>query len=190
MIDIMSGTDTDVVSSTKKVSKAGVVVAFLCLLALAAGGTYWVNTHGKSAAVVDPQTSEEAVRAADAQWSQAAAANDVERTIAFYSDDALVMPPNGVMAKDKGAERKAWSEILGPGTNLSWTAGKIVSSKGGDMVYDVGIYTLITNPAKGKQTTDGGKYLAVWKKQADGKWKAVAATWNSDKELPGKAAKG
>lgn len=190
MIDIMSGTDTDVVSSTKKGSKAVVVVSFLCLVALAAGGTYWVNSHSKPAGVVDPQVSEEAVRAADAQWSQAAGANDVERTIAFYSDDALVMPPNGVMAKDKGAERKAWSEILAPGTNLSWTAGKVVASKDGDMVYDVGIYTLITNPAKGKQTTDGGKYLAVWKKQADGKWKAVAATWNSDKALPGKVVKG
>ena len=139
---------------------------------------------------VDQVASVDAVRAANAQWSKAAAANDIEGTIAFYSDDALVMPPNGAMAKDKGAERKAWSEILAPGTNLSWTAGKIVSSKGGDMVYDVGIYTLITTPAKGKQTTDGGKYLAVWKKQADGKWKAVAATWNSDKSLPGKVVKG
>lgn len=192
MIDIMTGNDTDVVSSSniKKGSKAGVVVAFVCLVALAAGGAYWMQSHSKPAGVVDPQDSVDAVRAADAQWSKAAAANDIERTIAFYSDDALVMPPNGVMAKDKGAERKAWSEILAPGTNLSWTAGKIVSSKGGDMVYDVGIYTLITTPAKGKQTTDGGKYLAVWKKQADGKWKAVAATWNSDKLLPGKVAKG
>ena len=149
MIDIMTGNDTDVVSSSniKKGSKAGVVVAFVCLVALAAGGAYWMQSHSKPAGVVDPQDSVDAVRAADAQWSKAAAANDIERTIAFYSDDALVMPPNGVMAKDKGAERKAWSEILAPGTNLSWTAGKIVSSKGGDMVYDVGIYTLITTLA-------------------------------------------
>jgi ketosteroid isomerase-like protein len=141
-------------------------------------------------AAVDPAASVDAVRAADAQWSKAAAANDVEGTIAFYSDDAVVLPPNVAMAMDKGAERKEWADILAPGTNLSWTAGKIESSKSGDLVYDVGIYTLITKAGKGKVTTDGGKYLAVWKKQADGKWKAVAATWNSDKALPGKAAKG
>jgi len=148
-----------------------------------------VKSHSKQAGGVDSQASEEAVRAADAQWSKAAAANDVDGTVAFYSDDALVLPPNAAMATDKGAERKEWSEILAPGTSLSWTAATVVASKDGDVVYDVGVYTLVRKAGKGKQmkqTVDGGKYLAVWKQQADGKWKAVAAEWNSDKELPGK----
>jgi ketosteroid isomerase-like protein len=34
--------------------------------------------------------------------------------------------------------------------------------------------------AQGKPVTDRGKYTEVWKKQADGKWKAVADIWNSD----------
>jgi ketosteroid isomerase-like protein len=47
---------------------------------------------------------------------------------------------------------------------------------------------MTTKPAKGKKgnpVIDNGKYLAVWKKQADGSWKAEADTWNSDKALPG-----
>jgi ketosteroid isomerase-like protein len=164
-------------------------LVFLLLVALAGGGAYWMRTHAKPAGGVDPRASEAEVRAADAQWAKAAAARDVEGTIAYYSDDAVVMPPNFAMAMDKGAERKAWSEILTPGTEVSWTAGKVEAAKSGEFVYDVGIYTVITK-SKGKQTTDGGKYLAVWKKQADGKWKAVAATWNSDKPLPGAKPKG
>jgi ketosteroid isomerase-like protein len=188
MIDLISGKDTDTgsVPNTKKDSKAGFVVTLLCLMAVAVGGGYWVRTHGQPAATaVDPAASEAAVRAVDAQWAKAAAAHDVDGTIAFYSDDAIVMPPNSPMAQDKGAERKAWAAILVPGADITWTAGKVVAAQSGELVYDVGMYTVITKASKGKpQTTDGGKYLAVWKKQADGSWKAVASTWNSDKSAP------
>jgi ketosteroid isomerase-like protein len=159
-------------------------MAFLVVIGL--GAAFWVKSHQKPVAV-DTAAAVDAVRAADAQWAKAAAAHDVEATIAYYADDAVVMPPNVAMALDKGAERKAWADILAPGAQISWTAGKIEAAKSGDVVYDVGIYTVITK-AKGKlgkQTTDGGKYLVVWKKQADGKWKAEAAEWNSDKALPG-----
>jgi ketosteroid isomerase-like protein len=158
---------------------------FLILAVLAGGGAYWMKTHSKPAGLVDPQASVDAVRATDAQWAKAAAAHDVDGTIAFYSDDAIVMPPNTPMVQDKGSERKAWAAILVPGADISWTAGKVEAAKSGELVYDVGVYTLITRASKGKpQTTDGGKYLAVWKKQADGNWKAVAGTWNSDKPTP------
>jgi ketosteroid isomerase-like protein len=39
--------------------------------------------------------------------------------------------------------------------------------------------------AQGKPVTDHGKLVEVWKKQADGKWKTVADTFNSD--LPSSA---
>ena len=32
----------------------------------------------------------------------------------------------------------------------------------------------------GKTVNDTGKYVCVWKKQADGSWKAEVDTWNSD----------
>lgn len=35
---------------------------------------------------------ERAIRELDAQWSQTAAANDLEGTISFYSDDATLLP--------------------------------------------------------------------------------------------------
>jgi ketosteroid isomerase-like protein len=162
------------------------VILVLLVAALVGGGAYWMKTHSKPANVVDPQASADAVRAADAAWARKAAAHDVEGTVSYYADDAIVMPPNVAMAMDKGAERKAWADILAPGADISWTSGKVEAAQSGELVYDVGVYTVITKATKGKpQTTDGGKYLAVWKKQADGSWKAVASEWNSDKALPG-----
>src|SRR5262249_43101930 len=37
---------------------------------------------------------EKAVRDADAEWSKAAGAKDLDKTVAFYADDATVMPPH------------------------------------------------------------------------------------------------
>ena len=44
----------------------------------------------------------------------------------------------------------------------------------------------MTNPKTKKPVTDKGKYVTVYKKQADGSWKAVADILNSDMPLPTK----
>ena len=36
---------------------------------------------------------EAAIREADAQWTKAAGSLDVDKTVAFYSDDAAMLPP-------------------------------------------------------------------------------------------------
>jgi ketosteroid isomerase-like protein len=41
----------------------------------------------------------------------------------------------------------------------------------------------VTNPKTKKPMTDKGKYLTVYTKQADGSWKAVADTLNSDSSM-------
>jgi ketosteroid isomerase-like protein len=47
------------------------------------------------------------------------------------------------------------------------------------------------NDISGKPINDRGKYLEVWEKQPDGKWKCVADMWNSDlaASVPGPADK-
>ena len=37
---------------------------------------------------------EKAVRDADEAWSNAALAGDVDKTVSYYADDAVVLPPN------------------------------------------------------------------------------------------------
>src|SRR6266851_7017061 len=61
---------------------------------------------------------ERAIRDLDAQWSKTAAANDLEGTLSYYSDDALLLPPDAPMATDKQAIRASWASILGPDTSV------------------------------------------------------------------------
>lgn len=188
MIDIMSGTDTDVSSKKKGGSKAGVVIV-LCLIALgAAGGTYWFKSHNKPVAAAAPEQSAAAVKTADMQWSKAAQTHDMVALDSYYADDATVLPANAEMITNKSGAMKYWMDNLTKDVEVSWTPMYVEVSKSDDMAYVVGSYTMTTKPAKGKKgnpVTDQGKYLSVWKKQADGSWKAEADTWNSDKALPG-----
>ena len=186
MIDIMHPTEADVSSNTKQGSKAGVVIA-LCLIALAAaGGGYWVKSHNKPVAVVTPEQSAAAVKDADTKWSQAAQAHDMATLDSYYADDATVLPANAEMITNKAGASKYWMDHLTKDVDVSWTPMYVEAAKDGDMAYVLGSYTMTTKPAKGKgaAVTDHGKYLSVWKKQADGSWKAEADTWNSDKALP------
>jgi ketosteroid isomerase-like protein len=74
--------------------------------------------------------------------------------------------------------------LADPNFSLTFQSTRAMASKGGDMVYSQGTYTMtITEPKTKKLMTDKGKYLTVFTKQADGSWKAVADTFNSDSPM-------
>jgi ketosteroid isomerase-like protein len=124
---------------------------------------------------------ERALRDLDAQWSRAAASKDLEQTIAYYSDDAIVLPPNTEGAATKEAVRNVWKDLLAtPGLVIRWEPTRVQLAKSGEMAWVNGTYKLTMNDPSGKPVEDHGKYLEVWEKQADGNWKCRADMWNSD----------
>ena len=124
---------------------------------------------------------EQELRDLDAKWSAAAGAKDIDKTISYYAEDAIVMPPNAPSAKTRETIRTAWKEMLTtPGAAIRWKTAQVKVSKSGDMAYASGTYELTMNDPRGNPINDRGKYLVVWEKQADGTWKCVADTWNSD----------
>jgi ketosteroid isomerase-like protein len=130
------------------------------------------------------------LRDLDAQWAKAAAAKDVEQTIAYYSDGAIVLPPNATGAATKEAIRNVWKDLLAtPGLVITWKPGKVRLGKSGEMAWVSGTYELTMNDASGTPVNDRGKYLEVWEKQADGNWKCGADMWNSDLPAPAPADK-
>ena len=125
--------------------------------------------------------TEQSLRDADDAWSKAAASKDLEKTVAYYSDDAIVLPPNAPIATTKDAIKKLWADLLAsPGIVISWKATKVEVAKSGDLGFVSGTYEFTMNDASGKPATDKGKYVEVWEKKADGKWKCGTDTWNSD----------
>jgi len=129
---------------------------------------------------------EQALRDLDAQWSAAAGAKDLDKTVSYYSADAIVMPPNASAATTKESIRSAWKEMLtSPGAAISWKTTKVEVAKSGDLAYVSGTYEETMTDASGTPVKDRGKYVEIFKKQADRTWKVVADIWNSD--LPASA---
>jgi uncharacterized protein (TIGR02246 family) len=156
-------------------TKMSFLVGCLALLSFTFVGT---------AAATDTKI-EQALRDLDAQWSAAAAAKDLDKTVSFYSGDAIVLPPNMASATTKEAIRNVWKDLIASASSVSWKATRVEVAKSGDMAYVSGTYEVTMNDASGKPVNDRGKYLEVWEKQADGKWKCGADAWNSD--LPASA---
>ena len=129
------------------------------------------------------------LRKLDERWSAAAAKNDLEATLSFYADDAVVLPGNAPIAADKKAIREVWAGMLGPGTAVSWKVTKVEVAKSGELGYLYGTYDLtMKDPKGGPPDQDKGKLVEIWRKQPDGKWKCIVDTYNSDLPLPAAAA--
>ena len=137
-------------------------------------------TFASPAAAADTKI-EQALRDLDAKWSAAAGAKDIDKTVSYYSEDAVLMPPNAPSAKTRETIRSAWKDMLTtPGAAIRWKATKVEVAKSGDLAYVSGTYEETMTDATGKPVNDHGKYVEIFKKQADGTWKVVADIWNSD----------
>ena len=130
---------------------------------------------------VDLEAEAAAIRSADADCLKAWAAKDVDLVLSCYSDDASVLPSNAPIATGKEAIRALWSQVFEtPGFAVSWDISKLEVSRAGDLAYGHGTYEAMVNDAAGNPVTERGKWVGVWKKQADGQWKLVADIGNSD----------
>jgi uncharacterized protein (TIGR02246 family) len=127
---------------------------------------------------------EQTIRDLDAQWAKTAATRDLDATVSYYSDDAVLLPPNAPIAADRQAIRASWSALLDPNIAVAWHATRVDVSQSSDLAYLVGVYTLTMKNPLGRPAVDRGKLIEVFKKQADGKWKTVADMFNSDLPAP------
>jgi len=124
----------------------------------------------------DINAIEKALRDLDAQWSAAAAAKDLDKTVSFYSEDAIVMAPNAPADTTKHAIRKGWKALLDRVSDMSWKTTRVEIAKSGDLAVLTGTYkTTLKDGSK-----DVGKYCEVWERKANGEWKCGTAIFNSD----------
>jgi ketosteroid isomerase-like protein len=64
------------------------------------------------------------------------------------------------------------------GAVLVWTPLQADVSRSRDLGYTFGTYELRIPGTNGPPTVRHGKYVSIWKRQADGSWKIVVDTGN------------
>jgi ketosteroid isomerase-like protein len=163
--------------------RLGIVLAFLASVALGFAACQRQPAQQTAQPPADTSAADEAaIRTASREWSHAAVAKDLAKCVSYYADSARVFPPNAPLVTGPDAIRAAWAGMLAaPGPGLSFSTTSVVVAQSGDLGYETGVYTFTTLDERGQPNTTKGKYVAVWQKQADGAWKAVADIWNPDK---------
>jgi uncharacterized protein (TIGR02246 family) len=139
--------------------------------------------------VVRGNSDEIAIRTAlkdnEAQWNKDFASKDVDKLVAHYSDDAVLMSPGAPAASGKDAIRQLLAGMTtDPALSLTFTPSKLEVAISGDLAWSQGSYTMtMTGPDK-KPITDHGSYVTTYRKSADGPWKAVADIATSEVPPP------
>ncbi len=123
-----------------------------------------------------------AIRADTEAFAQAVLDRDWAAATALFSDDAVLMPPNGPAVEGRAAIQ-AWFESFPTVTEFANPPVKIDGRD--DLVFVRGRYELTVMPEGATEPLkDTGKYVDVRRKQPDGTWLVVIDIWNSDLPLP------
>jgi uncharacterized protein (TIGR02246 family) len=127
----------------------------------------------------------QAVKDVEAAWAKDSNAKDADKWASYFAEDGSGLYPGAGILNGKAAIKAAMAPYFtDPNFSLTFQSTRAMASKSGDMVYSQGTYTMtMTDPKTKKPMTDKGKYLTVYTKQADGSWKAVADTFNSDSHM-------
>jgi uncharacterized protein (TIGR02246 family) len=168
-----------------------IALAGVAAIALTTSGCNKAGGTGAS----DASAGQSAVKADEKKWNDQFKSKDMEGLLSHYADDAFFIAPGVNAADGSTAIRKAYAEGLNDKNfDISFASDKIDVAASGDLAYARGHLTeKYTDPKTGQVMTNSGSYLTVYKKQADGSWKAVedfaAAEPGSEKPVaPGPVA--
>ena len=136
---------------------------------------------GGSSGSGDRDAAIAAIKSADSSWDQASARKSAADWLAFYADDAIMMPPGENVCKDKASRETSIKKMFGiPGVSLRFQDTKVEVASSADLGYAAGVYQWVSKDSTDKDYHETGKFCETWKKQADGNWKCIVDIWNAD----------
>ncbi len=160
------------------------LLVILGLLAAGCSSNTQTASSGANSASSDSATVRTAIEATNARFLDAFKRGDKAGLMASYADDAIVMMPNEEAWRGREGIDKGFSGFL---SQMSFKDGSAKTEDvmvTGDLAVETGAFAWTLQPKSGAEVKDKGKYITVWKRQADGSWKIVRDISNSD--LPAK----
>ncbi len=152
------------------------------ILALAVGVA---GCNSSSITNGDTAKEEAAIRATEKGWMEAYNRHDANALAAQYDDDGAIANPGVALATHASARRAMLDAVAAdPALKVEFASDRITVANSGELAASRGHYTMTyTDPETKKPKTESGSYLTVYRKAADGSWKAL-----EDVITPGPAA--
>ncbi len=122
---------------------------------------------------VDVAALKDAIQAREKEWSAAFLAADAAAISSLYTEDAASIQPSG----DWRRGRAAIAGMMQPQfDSTTFTAREDITEEviavGPDYVFEIGNYrSMGTAKAGGKEVSTTGRYVVLWRKDADGVWR-------------------
>jgi len=117
-------------------------------------------------------------------YEQTALKGDAAATASYYDENAVVLASNMPMVKGRAGIEKLMRGWAQSEMKMKEFTSTTISVEGaGDLAVQLG-RVFQTFEMSGKVIADTGKFVTVWKKQADGSWKIAYDIWNTDIPAP------
>jgi uncharacterized protein (TIGR02246 family) len=160
------------------------LLAFAALAGCAAktddARTEAVSSDSVASPASDPAAVRRTIDSVNVALAAALQKEDTAAHSAIYASDGMIMMAGMPAAKGRDAIRQHAAEMF-TGADLTdvrfTTQGVDVS---GDLAVETGMFSMTITPKGAKAFEDKGKYITVWKRQADGSWKIYRDISNSD----------
>lgn len=141
--------------------------AALLALAASAAAAAAQETADPSAATI------EAIRALEAEAVAAANARDLDRVAALYASDAVIVSAGEQTIEGRAAFRAHLEPLRSvPLVEVEKSPDRIEAAASGDMAIVQGRYrNRYGDPAANRVATASGIYVAIYRRQPDGRWR-------------------
>lgn len=144
-------------------SRAGAFPALVALLAVTSSCS---PGHGPTAA-----EDRNSLLAADRAFDSATAARGVEGWVSFVADSGRQIDGQGNFVTGPAAIRELMRGLLDDSLSaLRWSPDLADVSGDGTLGYTWGRWTLTVRDSSGSHQAGQGRYLTIWRRQADGSW--------------------
>lgn len=144
----------------------------LGLAALTACSGQPINQKTAAEAVtVDLEAARAAIAAANKTYDESWLKGDAAGAAAMYSDDAAGHPAGQPTVRGRAdIEARAKADL----DSTTYTASTATTDEvfaAGDYAIEIGTWSSKATFKSGKPSNEGGRYMAVWKRDATGAWK-------------------
>lgn len=144
----------------------------LVLLVLTVVGCATPGEAPPAAPPVDEAALRDTIQAREREWSAAFIAGDAAAIANLYTEDGAQVQPAGDWFRGREAITTGMKKQL---DTLNVTAREDITEEvivAGDYVVEFGHYMLAATSKNGnKPVTGAGRYMVLWRKDADGQWR-------------------